>query len=319
MRLIAHHDARRFFQKYLLVGASSWSPPDYASFANLAGLSDDPIFIGISNVTDVGDYQLFNPVIAAVPLMACDWIDPERYHPRPYASREIDILMVANWLPFKRHWLLFEALRRMDQRLRVVLIGHGGHGRTADDVWREARLFGVRQELELLTNVGTNDIVDYQCNSKIGALFSDREGSCVAVTESMFADAPVAMMKDAHVGAKAHINAQTGALVTRGTIHLELSALLERAGDMNARAWATSNISCQKSSELLNRQLRDYCQESGQPWTRDIVPLQWRYVPAYLRDSDQRALQPGVDQLLAEYGIELVRYSYNRPGAQASS
>jgi glycosyltransferase involved in cell wall biosynthesis len=310
MRLIANHDAARFFDEYFLVGATSWSPPDYASFANLAGLSKDPIFMGLSNTADMRNYRLLEPVIRAVPLMACDWINPDLYAPRPQRDREIDILMVANWLPFKRHWLLFEALRRMDPKLRVVLIGRNGGGRTASDIRDEARSFGVRQELELLTNIPVDEVAAYQCNSRIATLLSDREGSCVAVTECMFADTPVAMMQGAHVGSMAHINRETGVLMRRGQIHTALEALLDRAERLTPRQWAIANISCQRSSSTLNGLLRDYCLSAQQPWTRDIMPLQWRYVPAYMTDADEQAMQGGIARLRDEHGITLTRFAY---------
>jgi glycosyltransferase involved in cell wall biosynthesis len=310
MRLIANHDAARFFEQYFLVGATSWSPPDYASFANLAGLSKDPIFMGLSNTADLRNYRLLEPVIRAVPLMACDWINPDLYVPRPLRDREIDILMVANWLPFKRHWLLFEALRRMDPTLRVVLIGRNGDGRTESTIRDEARSFGVRQDLELLTNIDIEQVTAYQCNSRIATLLSDREGSCVAVTECMFANTPVAMMQDSHVGSKAHVNEQTGVLMRRGQVDTALNTLLERCESLAPRQWAVENITCHRSSRILNDSLRDYCLSVGQPWTRDIMPLQWRYVPAYLTDADERAMQGGIARLRAEHGITLTRFVY---------
>jgi hypothetical protein len=116
------------------------------------------------------------------------------------------------------------------------------------------------------------------------------------------------MMDDAHVGSKAHINAQTGVLMRRGQIHKSLGALLEHPDGLTPRRWATENISCFKSSAVLNALLRDYCLAAGQPWTRDIVPLQWRYVPAYLSPADEQAMQAGVARLQADHGIELVRF-----------
>ncbi len=264
MRLVANYDARRFFQEYILVGASSWSPPDYASFANLSGLSSDPMFIGISNVVDVQTYRMFEPHIRALPLLASDWIKPENFSPRPYRDREIDIIMVANWLQFKRHWLLFQALRDMDPKLRVLLIGRNGDGRTEREIRAEARAFGVKQDLELVTDVPIADVIAHQCNAKVSALFSGREGSCVAVTECFFADTPVVMMHDAHVGSKAYINARTGMLASPHTAASALTRMLERPEELAPRAWAIENISCYRSSEKLNAILRDYCRQLGQ-------------------------------------------------------
>ncbi len=65
-RLLVHYDVRRFLTEYLLVGASSWSPTDYAVLAGFAGLTDDPLFIGVSNRADVVDYDVLRPVVTCV-------------------------------------------------------------------------------------------------------------------------------------------------------------------------------------------------------------------------------------------------------------
>jgi glycosyltransferase involved in cell wall biosynthesis len=310
MRLVVHYDARRFFDQYYLVGASSWSPMDYASLANLAGLSPDPVFIGVSNVTDVADCQVMAPAIQALPLMACDWINPAYYTPRARSEREIDILMVANWMPFKRHWLLFEALKDMRRDLRVVLIGRNGPGRTEKELRAEARAHGARQDIEYLTDVGIEEVTAHQCNARVAVLLSQREGSCVSTTECFFAGTPVAMMRDAHVGSKAYINERTGILMARRGLARTLSRFLEESDRFTPRAWAEERITCFDSSRRLNQILRAHARRSGQPWTRDIAPLCWRYVPAYADPADEPRLAPAVERLRAEHGLELVKFRH---------
>lgn len=306
MRLIANYDARRFFKDYFLVGASSWSPPDYAAFASLSGLSSDPVFIGISNPVDVEHYRLFEPHVRAVPLLASDWINPDRFSPKPIREREIDILMVANWLRFKRHWLLFEALKRMDRRLRIVLIGRNGDGRTEREIRAELAAFGVRQEVELITDISIDEVFSHQCNAKVGAIFSRREGSCVAVAECLFADTPVAMMRDAHVGSKAYINEETGCITSRGRIAADLSRLLERPAPLAPRAWAVEHITCHRASRVLNEQLRAYSHSKGLPWTTDIASLEWHSAPRYADPASDERMKAAVEQLRTEYGIRLI-------------
>jgi glycosyltransferase involved in cell wall biosynthesis len=310
LRLLAHHDAERFFAEYFLVGASSWSPPDYAAMLSMAGLSAAPIFIGVSNLDDVAAYRIAQPTIQPVPIMACDWVNPDFYSPRAATARDIDMLMVANFSPFKRHGLLFRALRDMRRDLRVVLIGIPVPGRGADELRREARASGALQDLEILSNVPIETVTEYQCRAKTSVVFSRREGSCVAVTESLFADTPVGIMKDAHIGAKAYINAGTGILLTEARLARQLEQFVEASSSYRPREWALAHITCRHASTALNRILRDYSERSGYPWTRDIAPLCWRYVPSYLFPADRVALRPGVQRLRSEHGIELKEFRY---------
>ncbi len=305
VRLLDRPDAARLLDEFQLVGASSWSPPDYGAMAHFAGLSREPVLLGVSHPADVEAYRLLEPIVEPLPIMACDWIDPSLYRPRPHASRSIDILMVANWLPFKRHWLLFEALRHMAPQLRVVLVGRSAPDRTAETIRAEARAFGVRQDLELRSDVTIEEVRTLQADARISVLFSRREGSCVAVVESLFADAPVALMREAHVGSKAYVNGETGILVTRRGLARQLSAFLERAATFGARRWAEANVSCHTSSARLNGILRALAARHGRPWTRDIAPLCWRPMPAHVHDADRRRFGDCADSLQRQFGISL--------------
>jgi glycosyltransferase involved in cell wall biosynthesis len=321
MRILANHDARAFFKDYLLVGASSWSPGDHSVMASLQGVSEDPIFLGISNESDMAHYRLWEPGIRPVPLNAGDWINPNFYDPKPHSERTIDIVMVSHFAKWKRHWLLFEALSKMDPMLRVALIGRNADTRNEQYLREEAAAFGVKQYLQFYRNLEIDEVTALQCNAKAAVALSRREGSCVAVTEAMFADTPVVMMEDAHVGTRSYINRQTGRIARRSNLASVLTEVVRHSHQFRPRQWALENISASQSSGKLNAILRDYCVEKGLPWTRDIVPMCWRYVPSYLNPEDEAAMQPAVEQLRAVHGITLSRFageraSYNQKQAQ---
>lgn len=312
MKLLASPNAERIFRDYLLVGASSWSPPDHAVLASLQGVSDDPAFIGISNQSDIAQYSLWAPSIFALPIMASDWTDPALFDPLPAHERTTDIVMVSHFAQWKRHWLLFEALRDMPRDLHVVLIGRHAPGRTEKDLRRDARAFGVRQELDIKTNLEIHEVAAEQCKAKLSLAFSKREGSCVSVAESLFADTPVAMMADAHIGSRAYINDATGRLLRRRDLDRQIQAMLEARKSFSPRKWALANISAQDTSARLNDILRTHCRQRGYPWTRDIAPMCWRYVPRHLHETDERRLESGVERLRSEYGVGLKAFVSER-------
>jgi glycosyltransferase involved in cell wall biosynthesis len=314
MRLLAHSDAKRLLSEYIVIGASSWSPTDYAVMANFAGLSDDPLFLGISNVSDIEAYRIAAPAVRPLPLMASDWIDPRSYSPKPHSAREIDFLMVANFSRFKRHWLLFRALRRMSPKVRVAILGIATPERSADTLHAEARAFGVKQDLEIRTNLSIEEVAEYQSNSRVSLLLSRREGSCVATAESLFADSPVGMMHDAHIGSKAYINSATGMLLAYGDLSRQLGAFLERSGEFRSREWAEANITAHRSAGRLNQILKEHAAATGRPWTQDLAPMCWRYVPRYLHTEDESRLRPAVDDMAERLGVRLKAFTY-RPTA----
>ena len=308
MKILAGRDPKAFFRDYILFGASSGSPSDYAVFANLCGISDDPTYICICNQTDIPQYQTFAPGIYPLPIMGCDWCDPDFYTPRPHNQRNIDILMVAHFARLKRHWLLFEALKRMPKNLNVVLIGREGPGCTAREIRAEAKAFGVPQDLTIRTALEIEEVMAHQCDAKVSPMMSKREGCCVSVTQALFADSPVVMMQDAHIGPRAYINSRTGEIAKRGKLHLTLSEMLERSSSYAPREWASRNISARRTHERLNMILREHALKAGRPWTRDIAPFCRRYVYHYLDEADAERLKPGVERLRDRYGIELEEF-----------
>jgi glycosyltransferase involved in cell wall biosynthesis len=303
LRLIEHCDLPRLLKEYFLVGASSSSPPDFPTHWALAHIGPDPVFLQISNPSDMEIHQRFRHNIRPLPIMASDWINPEFYQPRPHQQREIDILMVAGWSRLKRHWLLFRSLRKMRRDLRVVLIGQDSEGRTADDVWREAKAFGVADRIEMIRDATIETVTAQQCNSKASVVLSAGEGSSVVVTESFFADTPVAMMHNAHIGSRSYINRQTGALLRSETMAAQLSELIEKRTSYSPRAWAINNVTYLHSTDKLNSLLREYSLERRIPWSRDIVPFCWRPDPIYVRNASVEQMKPAYQELYERHGV----------------
>ncbi len=94
------------------------------------GKFQDPLFVVISNWADVDYYRYLSPWVRPIPVLTSDFLNPDIFSPKDARERDIDIIMVAGWGRYKRHWLLFEALRNMRPDLRVVMVGANNQGRT---------------------------------------------------------------------------------------------------------------------------------------------------------------------------------------------
>jgi glycosyltransferase involved in cell wall biosynthesis len=290
-------DLEALEDRYTLIFSTGWSPTDYHLVALALRSFRGTVFFQSCNYAEIPRYEALSPRIRCLSMLPCDWINPEYYEPRPFDRREIDILMVANWAPFKRHWHFFEALARMPRDLRVKMIGQNEGPHTLESVRKQARLFGVKQDIDFAQDLPIEGVQECQCNSKISLILSRREGCCVAVVESLFADSPVALLKDAHVGPRAYINDQTGMLLEHARLDRQLMRFLETAAQCRARAWAIDNISCYHSIGKLNALLRDDARATGCPWTTDLKVPCWRPYPAYVNPEDAEALRPAYDWL----------------------
>src|SRR5262249_49772696 len=130
-----------------------------------------------------------------------------------------------------------------------------------------------------------------------------REGSCVVVAESLFADTPVALLRGAEVGSRAFLNSATGRLLDDGNLGAQLTDFIATADRYTPRAWAEANISCHQSSAILNDAVKRHSIAAGGAWTRDLAPLCWRPDPCLVRDEDREALRPASKFFEARYGF----------------
>ena len=279
--------ASALFDRYMLICAPSWSPPPFPSIWGMAGVPNGDVFVMQSNFAEKQWYDRLPTNVEVLPLLISHWIHPGFYQPRDHAERDIDILMVANWATFKRQWVLFDALKALPASYRIVLVGQPDSGRTLRDVEAEAEAFGVRERIEFRERLSISEVTDLQCRSKVSLMLSRREGSCVVVAESMFADAPVGLLEGAHIGSSAFINSKTGVFLNEARLGEELRQFVEQSESFSARDWAQGEISCFRSTEVLNRALRDWSRERGRAWTRDVVPFMCRPNPAYTDEATE--------------------------------
>jgi glycosyltransferase involved in cell wall biosynthesis len=302
LRLLANvSDLSYLRDKFDIILSTSWSPTDYALLALALQSWTGPIFVQACNYGEVRQIEEFAPRLKCLPCIACDWINPDCYQPKPFNQRQTDILMVANWAPFKRHWQLFDALRRMPRSLQITLIGQEEAGYTLSMLRDQAALFGVKQEINFVENITIDDVTRYQCDSKISLILSRREGCCVAAVESLFADSPLGMMRDAHVGPKAYINEETGVLLTANRLDLQLRRFLEAAPSLHPRAWAVKNISCHRSIAKINEMLRSWAEEYETTWIADLKTPYWRPYPLFLNAGDREEMRPVYEDLCERF------------------
>ncbi len=304
VKLLRHGDLHDFAARYDLVLAPSGSPHNLTNYV-FAAAYPGTLFTLISNGSDVAALPGVSDKFVVVPLFASSWVNPARFTPKPKSERVFDLIMVANFAKFKRHHVLFRALRLMPRAFRILLIGQNQDTRNAASVEEEARWYGVHERFTLRVNQTYAEVTQALCDSRASVILSRREGSCVVVAESMFADAPVAVLENAELGSRAFINEQTGMFVREAELATQLTELIQHADRFAPRQWAEANISCWKSSERLNAILKEHALASGQTWTRDIAPMQWCPDPQPVRVEDRAWLAPERDVIAERFGVTI--------------
>ena len=241
-----------------------------------------------------------------IPLLASNWVNADNYHPVPYEQKDIDILMIANFGAYKRHHALFRALRNMPQSVRVRLIGTYNGERTSQVLMAEARSYGVEKRFELLESTSDENVLDSLVRSKISLILSRREGSCVAVVESFFANTPVGIYHDAVIGSRRYINEHTGRFLQHDNLAEQLMEFIANARHYAPRKWALENrIDCQGSTTVLNGILKKHALANGCEWTQDIAAHHWRPDPLLVNPSDLARMRPDVEDIQKRFGVRI--------------
>jgi glycosyltransferase involved in cell wall biosynthesis len=304
VRLLGQKNVREFADRYTIIVAPSSSPHNFVNYVFPAAYPE-PIFSLISNAHDLMVLPRVSSRLIVVPLYASHWVNPDLYQPLPKAERTYDLIMVASWGKVKRHHALFSALRSMPRELRVLLVGQDQDGRTADTIREMARWYGVSDRFTILSNQRHAEVTKLLCQARSSVVLSKREGSCVVVAESLFAVAPVALLQDAVIGSRVFINEQTGRLLDERNLAHELTDFIANANRYQPRAWAEANISCWRSTQILNDIVRQHALVNGQAWTQDLAPLHWAPDPRVARAEDRERLAGEREEIMLRFGLEI--------------
>lgn len=307
-RLLRSDHLAEFAAKFDLVLSPTWSPP-HATMTSVFPYyyPGDRLFTLISGAEDKAILPRLSPKYRVVPLLASNWVNPSFYQPVGFPAKDIDIVMLANFSRYKRHFALFSALREAPSRLGACLAGRPWGGITADRMWQMAKTYGVADRIEIVDGASDDQVRNLLARAKVSLILSRQEGSCIAVAESLFAGTPVGLLEDARVGSKAFINQRTGRLLKHRGLGPQLVDFVASAGRFQPREWALEHeISCFGSTRVLNEILRQEQMRHGLPWTVDLAVHHWSPEPRLTLPEDRERLRPTYAYLRHELGIPIV-------------
>lgn len=305
LRLFRYARLAQLAQDYDLVLSPTWSPPHDLPFLTAATLWPSTLFMILSNHDDLPVFPRLASKVKAVPLLASSWVRPELFAPFGDPVKSYDVAMLANFAQYKRHFALFRALRNME-KTTALLLGRGWAGRTRQTIEEEARLFGVLDRITIQEGLEDAEMIAALQSAKVSVILSMREGSCVAVAESLFANVPVGLLEGANIGSRIFINEQTGCFLRPGALAEDLAGFLRRYRVYEPRQWALENgISCTASTAILNDALKSSAKAAGRPWTVDIVPLHWRPNAEFLNPGDKESMRDEYARFEKAYGVTI--------------
>jgi len=228
--------------------------------------------------------------LVPVSLGACDWVDPRVAEPFLGTAKEFDIVMNAIWAPWKRHHVLFSAMRRMKRKPKVALIGAGYDGGDVDRIARLAAFHGVAECITVFERIPFEQVMQVVCSSRCCVLLTLKEGANRALAESMFCNVPVLLLAEYRGGAQKNVVPETGLIVPERDLARNLERSVAGEFSFAPRRWALENISCIASTAVLNHRLSAVAKLDGEAWTRDIVVRSNSPESKYFDPADDSAL-----------------------------
>lgn len=277
LKLASNNFFSEIEKQYTIIFIPSWQPFFSNQFYYFLSKIKEPFWIMPSSTKDLDLCATVGPLCQPLPFQCSSWADANSFPTIPQ-YKDIDIIMLANFMEYKRHWLLFEAIADLPDNLRIVLMGRAIGKRTQNVLIEEARLFHVENRFELIENPSNEAIRELLGRSRLFCALSAKEGSYVAIAESLLSGTPVGIYEDAIVGSKDYINNENGIFFNnKDKLSNQIGKFLDSfevaMNSENIQKWAKDNISAQVNNSKLNSIIRDSDLARGKNWTEDLAPF----------------------------------------------
>lgn len=266
-------DIHQITQQYHLVFEPSWS--GYCDLDILCYAQYDfPVFVQAFEPRDTAFIHSTQSNLIPVPISANWWVDHRVMKPLSSVKKDVDIIMIASWAWFKRHYRFFSALGRLrsqGEKLRVVLIGYPIDS-TQDDIFMLAKHFGIHQQVEMYEWLSPEEVNQQLNRAKVNIVWSRKEGVNRTIIEGMFAGVPCILREGFNYGYHyPYINAQTGCFSSERALPEQLLWMVQNYQQFSPRDWVMANMTCQRATEILGEAIKSRTLEHGENWTRDLA------------------------------------------------
>jgi glycosyltransferase involved in cell wall biosynthesis len=261
-------------QRYFIVLEPGWSgycTPEILLFSRL----DVPVFAQAYEPRDRDILKAIGqPFHVIFPASNNWWVDHRLAVPRASADRDIDVVMIAAWAAYKRHWRFFRALKQLrlrGRRLNVALVGTP-YEKTKEQILAEAKHFGVDDQITVFERIPPRAVFEVLSRAKVHVLWSRREGSPRAVIEAMLADVPTILRDGFNYGFRYdYINQQTGRFAKEDELADAIVDVLDRRPSFSPRQWVLEHMTPLHATANVEQVIRPQALALGEEWTHGLV------------------------------------------------
>jgi glycosyltransferase involved in cell wall biosynthesis len=270
MRLL---DTKVVASHYHLVLEPSWSgyfDPNILTTTQL----NTPIFVGSIEPRDTAFLKAVHPNLIPVSISGNTWVNADVFHPLHSIEKDFDLISIAAWARYKRHWALFRAvarMRAMGHAPRLALVGYPLE-LTKKDILSQARLFKIDDLIEIFEQLTPREVNELLNRSKVHVLWSRREGVNRAIIEAMASGVPNVVRHGFNYGYHyPYIKDRTGKFATEQELPKVLINMIENYKLYSPRDYVLSFMTPEASTQRLNQEICRVALSLGEVWTRDLA------------------------------------------------
>jgi len=264
-------DMDSFLQHYALILEPSWSGYANSNILLFTRFKKHPIIV---MATEKGDYRFLKNIrsnLIPASFGCSDWVNPSIFRPLEGVEKIYDAVMIARWAPYKRHHVLFRALRHIkDPSFKVALVADPWPPRR-EEIEQLIRDYGITDNICMYQDLSPEEVNEIFNQSKVNLVLSLQEGSNRCLFEGFFAGVPGLALKKNIGIRKDYFTPQTGKLIDEEDLASELLYFRDHWNEFNPRMWAEANIAPEVTTAKLNEILKELAFRRREEWTKDIV------------------------------------------------
>lgn len=264
-------DVASALKDYSLILEPSWSGLSSLNILYFMQFSDQPIVVMAADERDYRFLEKLGSNLIPVSFGPGAWVDSSVFRPLRSHQKRFDAIMVARWARYKRHHVLFRALKKIgDPNFKVALVANPWP-RNREDIELLIDFYGVKKNVRIFEGLTHQEVNKMLNMSKVNLVLSLQEGDNRSLSEGFFADTPGIALRNNTGISKYRINAQTGKLIDEKDLAIELLYFQEHWPEFRPRRWAMDHLSVEKTTSKLNGVLKHLAEKRGEEWTTDIV------------------------------------------------
>jgi glycosyltransferase involved in cell wall biosynthesis len=271
--LLRTYNTKKITEKYRLVLEPSWSGFCDLNILCTSQLRED-IVVGYGETRDAEFLKNVSRNLMPASFTGNTWIDTDTFKPLEGTTKDIDVIVVAAWAWYKRHWAIFKvikALKDRGYRLKVALVGYP-IDMTINDLRELASLYGIADQIEFHERVSPMEVNKLMNRSKVNLLWSRREGSCRTIPEGMAAGLPAIMRKGFNYGENhGHINNKSGVYSNEASLGDDILRIISEPEKFSPRDWIVKEMTPEASTNKLNESLQKIAISNDEAWTETVA------------------------------------------------